>query len=520
MVDDTPVTDLSSSQIPATSITDEPNFTQPIEPDSTISAQTPTDTSGIPADSPSIPLEPSSTNSALPQDTSSTNNPPAPPPLEPTSTPTIEPNSTISALPIDNPFPAQEPVSSIPADLSVEAPAKEDSVPAPQEPTSTIPAQSSSDISNILTVPPEVSVPSQSNQIEEPSSTIEQISNVTTDSVSQPLSDQSSLQSPLPATASTSVGTLPLSPADNSVLSPEPPSPQLPVSPSIPDTSGNQIDIPTNNALPENPPISEPSEAPNTIPEDFKYSDQKEEPVEPSSETKPPESPTMPSISFGDSPSPVPTTSFGDLLTSEKQSSSTPDLSSLSTPSNLPDSSSDNSPARNASQSDTGGQPTTDNPQPATSFGDLIKDIKPEESVIPPARDASQSDAGGPPVSSEPTVSPIPPPQSSPLPPPISSPPPPSPISHQLDQSVQLDQKLKEALAIRRQKANAVRIAKRQKMLDKLATEVKEKGKYTSTEAQQKFDLPQSTLGDYFQDLVNQGVIKKFGKGRGMYHTV
>lgn len=94
-----------------------------------------------------------------------------------------------------------------------------------------------------------------------------------------------------------------------------------------------------------------------------------------------------------------------------------------------------------------------------------------------------------------------------------------SPTSDQSPRESSLDQKLKEELESRRQKANQVRIAKRQAMLNKLATEVKGKGRYTSTQAQEKFNLPQSTLGDYFQDLVERGVIKKFGKGRGMYYT-
>lgn len=131
----------------------------------------------------------------------------------------------------------------------------------------------------------------------------------------------------------------------------------------------------------------------------------------------------------------------------------------------------------------------------SATFGDLLKDIKPEELIIQPSPDPS-------------------------APPPIFFPP---DLSNVSNLSVQADPDLSvinAELSLRRQKANQARMAKRQARLDKLADEVKKRGRFTSTEAQEFFNLPQSTLCDYFQDLADHGIIKKFGKGRGMYYTI
>ncbi|MBI5452224.1 helix-turn-helix transcriptional regulator [Candidatus Gottesmanbacteria bacterium] len=232
-----------------------------------------------------------------------------------------------------------------------------------------------------------------------------------------------------------------------------------------------------------------------SVPFDNTHSDipenqENQKPAEPVSEAKPLEQPTMPSISPESPPSPAPATTFGDILAGNTTPATAPpappssDLSSSSNPSNLP----------------------SENSKPSTTFGDLLNQtVIPEPSInIPPIE---------PPIPPSP-ISPVPnqPTQQTPAAPAGGQ----SPVSTPTD----IDQKLKEALAVRRQKANQVRMAKRQKMLDKLVVMVKEKGKYTSTEAQQKFNLPQSTLGDYFAQLVERGIIKKFGKGRGMYYTL
>ena len=81
------------------------------------------------------------------------------------------------------------------------------------------------------------------------------------------------------------------------------------------------------------------------------------------------------------------------------------------------------------------------------------------------------------------------------------------------------EEKLFTELELRRRKANATRLAKKQKKLDRLTNEVRNRGKFTSQEAQQFFDIPQSTLGDYFHILVSNGTIKQYGKGRGTYYT-
>jgi hypothetical protein len=132
----------------------------------------------------------------------------------------------------------------------------------------------------------------------------------------------------------------------------------------------------------------------------------------------------------------------------------------------------------------------TDNQHPSFSFGDLLKKIKPEDTPHPAVEI-----------------------------PPISQPSPQPVTVNQAEIQKQTDEKLKTEFAESRRKGTQTRMAKRQKMLDKLMEEVRSKGKLTSREAQEKFNLPQSTLGDYFQDLVSQNIIKKFGRGRGMYYT-
>ncbi len=162
-----------------------------------------------------------------------------------------------------------------------------------------------------------------------------------------------------------------------------------------------------------------------------------------------------------------PQKSFGDLLSSEDQAPSTPSIPPIPSPPPVPS--------------------TSSTPVPI-SFGDLIKDIKPEESVIPPL--------SVPPIPSIPQISSFP-----------SSPP--SPVSPSSDQ-----------LSLRRQKANQVRSQKKAKHLSKIMELAKNTKSISNTDIQRLLRVSQSTATNYLSELVNRGILKRQGIRGGAKYTL
>lgn len=250
--------------------------------------------------------------------------------------------------------------------------------------------------------------------------------------------------------------------------------------------------------------------------------------------------------SFGDllseanrSPTPPVTASPGPSIPSTPPStppisSSPPDLSDLSNPSDLPVSSSPNP------------QPTTDNIHPATSFGDLIKDIEITPPVLPEAERPVEQQPIQPSQSQPQTpsqISPASPPPQSPQSPTSPSNPPESqiiekvvekivekpvevikevikeiPVVDQAEVQKQTEGKLKERLTILQQKGNQKKKDKKQAILQRIVDIARTRGRINNQEAQKILHLPQSTLTDYFQELVSQGSLKKEGKGKATYY--
>ncbi len=429
-------------------------------------------------------------------------------------------NSSDSAISTDLPLevppaPVAPPVGETPpdapsADSNQQSAEASQPVSDPDRPESTISANSDqqvSDSANLNQAPSTQVSPSDSaispnkpvsdNQPEPP---------VSADSSSSSQTDQSVQldQSPSPATASASAGAPPPNPPDPSTSQPS--DSRTPGDSSSPPSVTPVETLPSQSIKPESTVSdtiisvpSSPDQAPQVQQETPNDTSKNEvpHPTEKLAEIKPEplQSPTIPSTPPPETPPPSPSVSFGDLLSSENQAPST-----LSIP-----------PIPSAPSA-----PSTPSPSPTISFGDLIKDIKPEDSVIPPPATPSVPPISSPTITLSPGIPPIidnPPPISS------SSPSPLSPISPSSD-TEDTDQKLKEALSFRRQKANLVRKKKKEEMKNKLVELVSSRGKITNREAQLLLHLPQSTLTDYFKELVNSGRLKIFGKKRGIYYTV
>lgn len=133
--------------------------------------------------------------------------------------------------------------------------------------------------------------------------------------------------------------------------------------------------------------------------------------------------------------------------------------------------------------------PTT-NDQPPTnnfSFGDLIKDIKPEESVIQP-----------PPV----------PPTS----PPISL-----PVTNYQPLTTNISS---PNLSVNRFKANQARIQKKAAHLQKILDLAKTKGKINNQDIRNVLRSSQSTVTQYLKELVSGGKLKKEGKAKATYYSL
>lgn len=321
--------------------------------------------------------------------------------------------------------------------------------------------------------------------------------------VSQISADSSQVPTNSPQVSADSIP--PVVPTESASPVPAEP-PPLPTSPLLPSDSvattaeekppeslSQQIDI--NVQLPDNQPSqvqSEPSDNTSTI--NASVSENQSAEIKPESL----EGPTVPSTPPENIPSPTPTTSFGDLLTNNPTASSpSPDLSSLSNSSNLP------SPNP---------QPKTDNPQPSISFGDLLSDslkVGPTINIKPPA----------PPVSSS-----NPPPQPQPQSLPQTFPASPLPADLSAETKVKEEASAKEGqlsqdkLILLRQQAKQKKAQKKEATIQKIIDLAKTRGKINNQEAQKILHLPQSTMTDYFKELVSRGLLKKEGKGKATYY--
>jgi len=439
---------------------------------------------------------------------------------EPTSVPSID------TLLGDSQQPTTQIVEPITASPSAEFP-----VQPPVEPDSTITAQASSEMkteepeSTNTTQPesleqepkrPEPSV--SADELKEPTSPAELEAPSPLTSLITPLSSTPEISPPSEATSSSDLGDLgntsdlppTSSPADTNI---QPPPDQAP-----------QVQSETPASTPNNPSEQTPPKAAETKPE---------------SPQRPQEAPMAKEESLKPPSKPV---SFGDLLSGKTTSTSQP--SELVTP--LPSDASakdEQAPVSTTSAPSLPSSPSIPSTSPTippVTFGDLLKNIKPQD--ISPDLFTIKHD--------EPIVSPPQPSSDKPSPAVVSPPSPASPApalqptvsttsppSSQLDQSDKFvqsphqvidqekveelaDERIKSMLTEKRLKANQARTSRRQKALGQLKQLIQSRGKLTSREAQLLMHLPQSTLGDYFRDLVKTGAIKKFGKGRGMYYTL
>jgi predicted HTH transcriptional regulator len=129
----------------------------------------------------------------------------------------------------------------------------------------------------------------------------------------------------------------------------------------------------------------------------------------------------------------------------------------------------------------------------------LIKDIDYSAQTVPeairPAEQTTQSSV-------------------SPLPTPVSA------SAGQSDQSVQLDQKLKDELSLRRQKANQVRSQKKAKHLDKIMELAKNTKSISNTDVQRLLHVSQSTATNYLAELARKGLLKRQGTRGGAKYTL
>ncbi|OGG21621.1 hypothetical protein A3D03_04440 [Candidatus Gottesmanbacteria bacterium RIFCSPHIGHO2_02_FULL_40_13] len=311
----------------------------------------------------------------------------------------------------------------------------------------------------------------------------------------------------LPAAVSTTgypAEKIPPAPASDDTSTPDQTAP--PVPPTV-----STSDLSTSSDL-SNPPlinVSSPDiqalQVQSEAPKDTSTIDTVQNEIQ-SAEIKPESlgSPTIPSTPPENTPLPSPNTSFGDLLSRGSTPIPPPTSDQLPVTNNQPISpsvSSDLSSLSNPSDlSSTNSQPTTDNKQLSSSFGDLLKDslkIEPTiniEPIEPPA----------PPVSSPSTPQPI---TQNPQPfsqSPLSSP---SPISD-----------IKDKLVLLREQAKQKKAQKKQANLQKIIDLTKTSGKINNQDAQKILHLPQSTLSDYFKELVSSGIFKKEGKGKATYY--
>ncbi|MBI2611517.1 winged helix-turn-helix transcriptional regulator [Candidatus Gottesmanbacteria bacterium] len=142
-------------------------------------------------------------------------------------------------------------------------------------------------------------------------------------------------------------------------------------------------------------------------------------------------------------------------------------------------------------------------PKPS-SFGDIL-----HGNTSPSQLDQSLQDE--PKINIEPIVPPKPSPAVTPQIPP-SPPLPQSPLAAEAS--------AKEGISSLRQKANAKRLNKRQKNLDKIMLFIKETGTITNTDVQRLCRVSQSTATNYLTELEKKGLLKQQGIRGGAKYTL
>ncbi len=460
---------------------------------------------------------------------------------------TNRPDSTISAnSQIAAPPPEESPSSPLPQDDSANSASQGSDTnwpnstnPAISDPTTTDSAISVGQVSSVSTPSPpstdEVQLevppvqPEVQPEINRPNSTTSAISDSA--NLNQPVSDQtdqtiSAISTDQPLTASltpqissdqvihSNSADLPNEPSILSSFNSANPSPDVPLISPPADQPPSPLPVSdSSQSIPPDSPVSDTSISLPTSPNQVPHV-QSEDPIDTSNnevaektedlaeiKPEPLQSPAIPPIPPENISPPAPTISFGDILASTSNSplpsSQIPPTDQTSSPPSQPSSS----------------QPQITNDQlQVTSFGDLLKDSLQAEPTI------NIEPIEPPPISPSVSSPSIELPQNAPTPSPQNTQPP-LPISP-ISPSVNIEEKLKEALSLRRQKANLVRTKKKEDMLNKLVELVKTRGKITNREAQLLLHLPQSTLTDYFKELVTSGRLKLFGRKRGIYYTI
>ncbi len=85
-------------------------------------------------------------------------------------------------------------------------------------------------------------------------------------------------------------------------------------------------------------------------------------------------------------------------------------------------------------------------------------------------------------------------------------------VNKQVEEKLQ--QRLKENLALNRQKAKEAKLKKKEDNLAKLLQFTQSKGTITSSEASTYLKISKSTATKYLKELVNRGLLKKIGKAQ------
>lgn len=152
-------------------------------------------------------------------------------------------------------------------------------------------------------------------------------------------------------------------------------------------------------------------------------------------------------------------------------------------------------------------------PSPKVGFGDLLNKTKVSEPAVSPSSPPVQQSA------TDVVTSPEPAEEKPVIPPPLSTQPTPTPsVINQNEIGKKVDEKIKARLTFLQQKGNQKKREKKQAMLQRIVEIARTKGKINNQEAQKILHLPQSTLTDYFKELVSQGTFKREGKGKATYY--
>ncbi|MFZ5845077.1 MAG: hypothetical protein ACOY0S_01265 [Patescibacteria group bacterium] len=92
------------------------------------------------------------------------------------------------------------------------------------------------------------------------------------------------------------------------------------------------------------------------------------------------------------------------------------------------------------------------------------------------------------------------------------------PVIDQIKVNEKSEEKIRTRLSVLRDEGNRRKKERRQAFLQKIVDVVRSQGQINNQQAQKKFHLPQSTLTDYFQELVSQGILRKEGKGKATFY--